>query len=314
MTNIILNDEPISPQFIQEYNATIQQELFALPIAPKKVATLQGMDLYSSDSLKDKYINAMYNISKVKPVAKDIERLIHQNKIVPCWINRGIFRLAIFKKLAPYSSQGIAGFFTPKTKQVFILMDNNIKWGFAKDKWLSSLMLHEMMHMASDKFRNQFIKTFWTELLSYYASMYADIFKTKGYNIVEETKLLIRFLFKNFEFGNHSSSTVKKYVDLVNSNFRKKSTMTETEFSIVLADFYNYIKLYFADLNQLFSQLRNYTHIYSGLKKGYTQGLGISNNESFCSQELFYPSEVIAMQIELYKGSLSKHFSVIKKL
>jgi len=314
MINIILNDPIISQQFVQEYNATIQQELFALPIAPKKVATLQGMDLYSSDNLKNKYINAMYNISKVKPVASDIERLVNNNKIVPCWINRGIFRLAIFKKLAPYSDQGIAGFYTPKTKQIYILMDNNIKWGFAKDKWLSNLMLHEMMHMASDKFKNNFIKIFWNEFVKYYTALYAEIFKTKGSNITEESKLLIRFLFKNFEFKQHTSKTIKVYLDLINRNLRKKSTLNDDEFSSVLADFYHYIKLYFSDLNSLFNQLRKFTHIYAGFNKGYENGLKVTNNLSFCSQELFYPSEVTAMYIELYQGIPSKLFSIIKKL
>jgi len=312
--DIKFKNTSIHPRLVQEYNATIQQELFALPIFPKKVATLHGMDLYSSESLRNKYINAMYNISKVKPVAADIERLVTSGKVVPCWINKGIFRLAIFKKLAPYSDQGIAGFFTPKSKQVFILMDNNIKWGFAKDKFLSDLMLHELMHMASDKFRNGFIKMFWDLLLKYYVACFEEIFKTQNQNIENECKLIIRFLFKNYEYKEFTSSTLEKYLQLVSSNFRKKSNMSENEFNSVLTDFYHYIKLYFKDLNSLFSQIRKFTHIYRGLTKGYSSGLGVNNNMSFCSQELFFPSEVIAMYIELYKGSPSKPFSIIKKL
>ncbi len=79
----------------------------------------------------------MHSISKVKPVVKDIERLINQEKIIPCWINRGLFKLAIFKKLAPRSEQGTCAFFSMSSHQIYILMDNNIKWGFAKDKWLA---------------------------------------------------------------------------------------------------------------------------------------------------------------------------------
>ncbi len=314
MIKIILDDVNIDTQFIQEYNATIQQELFALPIAPKKVASLQGMNLYSSKSLKKKYINSMYNISKIKPIAKDIERLINNEKIVPCWVNKGIFRLAVFKIFAGYSSQGIAGFFSPKTKQIFILMDNNIKWGFAKDKWLSNLMLHELMHMASDKFKNSFIRIFWGEFLSYYKIMFEEIFKTHGFDINNETKMFVRFLFKNFEYKKHSSGTIKKYLDLISRNLRKKSTLTEDEFNSVLSDFYHFIKLYFSDLNSLFNQLKKFKHIYAGLTKGYEAGLGVTNNLSFCSQELFYPSEVTAMFIELYKGPQTKLFSIIKKL
>jgi hypothetical protein len=38
------------------------------------------------------------------------------------------------------------------------------------------------------------------------------------------------------------------------------------------------------------------------------------NDQSFCGQEFFYPSEVIAMYIEFYKGNLSKPFNAIKQL
>lgn len=307
-----LNNLP--PQFVQECNATLQQELFALPIFPDKVASLNGMELYSSKSLREKYINAMYKISKVAPVAPDIERLINEGKVVPCWINRGIFRLAVFKKLAPYSSQGIAGFFTPASKQVFILMDNNIKWGFAKDKVLSDLMLHELMHMASDKFRNNFISMFFTEFIKYYSACFSEIFKTGDNNITNESKIIIRYLFANFEFKESNSSTLEKYLKLISQTLRGKSNLSSDKFNSVLTDFYHYMKLYFSDINALHSQLRNFAHIYSGLMKGYINGLDVINNASFCSQEFFYPSEIIAMYVELYKGSPSKPFSVIKKL
>jgi len=308
------NLKNISPQFVQEYNATIQRELFALPFSPEKVATLNGMELYSSAKLRQKYINAMYKISKVKPVAPDIERLIDQGKVVPCWINKGIFRLAVFKRLAPYSDQGIAGFFTPKTKQVFILMDNNIKWGFAKDKVLSNLMLHELMHMASDKFKNNFISMFFAEFIKYYNALFEEIFKTQDSNITNESKIITRYLFKNFEYKDSTSAELEKYIKLVSQLLRSKSSLSQDQFNSVLTDFYHYIKLYFQDLNSLHNQIRKFSHIYAGLTKGYKNGLAVINNMSFCSQELFYPSEIIAMYIELYKGSPSKPFSVIKKL
>jgi len=314
MQKSILKQLDIDPQLVEECNATLQQELFALPIFPKKVATLHGMDLYSSKSLRDKYINAMYNISKVKPVAKDIERLIEQGKVVPCWINKGLFKLAIFKKLAPYSEQHVCGFFTPKYKQVFILMDNNIKWGFAKDKFLSNLMLHELMHMGANKFRFNFISKFWGELISYYSACFEHIFKTGDYDITNECKVIIRFLFKNFEMKDHTSSTLEKYLKLISSSFRAKSVLKEDEFNSVLTDFYYYLKLYFRDIDSLFNQIRKFRHIYSGLEKGYSNGLNITNVDSILSQELFFPSEVIAMYVELYRGSPSKPFSVIKKL
>lgn len=303
----------ITPEFVQECNLQLQKELFALPIAPELVARLHGMELYSSENLRNKYIDAMYNISKVKPVAKDIERLINIEKIIPCWINNGIFKLGIFKKLASRADQSTAAFFSMDTKRIYILMDNNISWGFAQDKVLADLMLHELMHMASDKFKNKFIGMFWNEFILYYTALFEEIFKTKG-NIQEEIKLIIRFLFKNFEYGQHNSGTLTKYLNLINQCFRKKSYLNENEFNSVLTDFYHYIALYFKDMNALYSQLRKFVHIYRGLTQGYLRGLEMRNDQSFCGQEFFYPSEVIAMYIEFYKGNLSKPFNAIKQL
>jgi len=304
----------LTPQFIEDYNGSIQQELFALPIFPDKVATLYGMELYSSESLRKKYINAMYKISKVKSIAPDIERLVNQGKIVPCWINKGMFRLAMFKFMAPRSETGTLGFFTPKTQQIFLLMDNNISFGFANDKVLADLMIHEMMHMAANKFKNVFVKQTWNIVLNYYKAAFGYIFKAE--NIENECKLIIRFLFKNFEFNTKGdiSKFYEKYLTLVSSSFRKKSELKEDEFSEHLTNFYHFIKLYHYDKEGLFKQLRKFEHIRRGLYKGYEDGLRVKNNMSFCVQELFFPSEVVCMYIELYKGKVPNLYSMIKKL
>ena len=306
--------EEITPSFIQEYNSTIRQELFALPVAPELVATVHGLELYSSENLKHKYIESMYNISKIAPVAKDIERLINHGKIIPCWINNGLFKLAIFKKLASRSEQGTAAFFSLTTKQIYILMDNNISWGFAKDKFLSDLMLHELMHMASDRFRNKFISKFWDEFISYYTVLFEEIFKTHGNNINEDVKVIVRFLFKNFEYSGQNSTSLTKYLELINQSFRSKTNLNEDGFNSVLTDFYHYVSLFFKDLNELYKTLHKFSNIYRGLSLGYLKGLGVRNDDSFCGQEFFYPSEVIAMYVEYYKGSPSKPFSMIKQL
>ena len=220
---------------------------------------------------------------------------------------------AMFKTFGKREQSGILGFFNPTSKQIFLLIDNNITWGFGKDQILANLMIHEMMHMASDKFKNSFISMFFKEFLSYYKATFKHIFKTTD-DIDQECKLIIRFLFKKFEYGKSTSSDLEKYLKLISFNFRGKTLMNDNEFNSTLTDFYHYIKLYFKDINSLFNQLKNFQHIYSGMEQGYIKGLGVKNNSSFCSQELFYPSEIIAMYVELSKRSLSKPFAIIKKL
>lgn len=312
MENIKTTDI-INPQIVEEYNSTIQQELFALPVNPEKVASLEGFDLYSSEYLRNKYINAMYNISKVKPIAGNLEKLVNRGTIIPCWINRGILRLAIFKRYATYAEKGMAGFYHPKSGRVYILMDNNINWGFASDKFLADLMLHELMHLASDRFKNSFISMFYKELLQYYNAMFEHIFSTKG-DTFPDTKILIRFLFKNFEYKQHTEGDLKKYLTIVTKLLSGKSNYHQEVFNSTLSDFYHFLVLSLKDMNTLYNKVRQFNHIYSGLLKGYSKGLNVVNNQSFVSQELIYPSEVISMYAELYKGTPSKCLSVIKKL
>lgn len=308
--------EEITNEFLEECNKQLQQELFALPINTYEVANLDGWKLYSSDSLKRKFIESMYKISRSNPIAKDVEKMVGKSKIIPCWINKGLFGLLLFKAFAPKGTQGILGFYYPKEDQIYLLIDNNISFGFASNTRLSNLMIHESIHMSASHMKNNFIILFTPEFTAYYTAMVEFIFKTDG-EINKEVTTLFNFLFKNFEFKNvkNLKPFFEIYHKLMFDLFRNKSKLGTEEFDKTLLDFMNFIRLYFRDINGFISSLRNYTHIYRGLLSGYEKGLKVRNTTSLCIQELFFPSEIICIYSELCgKGQMSKIYRAFRSI
>ncbi len=303
-----LSDDIITDEFIEECNQQLQQELFALPFNTYEVANLDGWKLYSSDSLKRKFSESMYKVSRTKPIAKEIEDLVYKNTIVPCWINKGIFRLAIFKIFAPTGSKTVLGFYIARHDQIYLLMDNSMSFGFASNIKLANLLIHESMHMAATHMKGRFLSLFNNEITEFYKAMAEHIFKTKG-DITKEAKILTNFLFKKFEFSKEHNvrAFTNLYFKLMDKLFRKRSMLDDGEFDQVLTDYVNFVRLYFRDINRFVKSLRSNSHIYRGLLIGYEKGLKVRNNVSLCIQELFFPSEIICMYSELCgKGQLSK--------
>lgn len=305
-----LSGGEITNEFIEECNTQLQQELFALPFSTYEVANLDGWKLYSSDSLKRKFCESMEKMSKTNPISDGIRKLVYKNTIVPCWINKGIFRLLLFKVFASKGSKGTLGFYTPKEDQIYLLIDNNISFGFASNYKLAVLTVHESMHMAATHMKSGYVTLFSREIVAYYAAMIKQIFKITD-NIDKEASVLMKFLFAKFEFRSVSSAYVKTFTKMYSillvKLFRNKSKLGVEEFDKNVMDYTEFIRLYFRDINQFIQSLRKYPNITRGLKVGYENGLKVRNDISLCIQELFFPSEIIAIYSELCsKGQMSK--------
>jgi len=304
----------VPPEYIEECNQQLQQEIFALPFNTYLVANLDGWKLYSSDALKRRYKESMYKMSRTKNIADDIGRMVDDKKIIPCWINKGIFRLITFKIFAPRGAQSIAGFFTNRENQIYLLIDNNMSFGFASNNLLASLTVHESMHMACSNQRGSFVSLFREELITYYNTMFEFIFQTKG-DISKASQKIISFLFKSFEFPVNPSPAplIKKYLRLMDEELRPFSTLSMEKFDQSLKDYIDYIRLYFFHGERFYKSIRDYAHIYQGLRKGYERGLGVKGNTSLMVQEMFYPSEIICIYAELTQR-MSKVYRAFHKI
>lgn len=290
------------------------QELFALPINNKLVAKVDGIDLYSNDKLKDKYINVLSKRKETKNVSNKLSDLVTNGKVVPCWLNKGIFSLSFYKILAPSPIKGVLGFYYPEKNKFFIIIDNNITLGFASNTFLARLTMHELAHMVAHTKKSSFIKMVEKDLEMWYYHYLVELFdldvnKMKKFSSME----LVNFLFRNTELkSNFSSSVFKKYSQIVKRLCEPYTKQNKNEFEKNLHDLSFVAYIFVTDQDKFFSNLGNYKHILKPAYKAYEHSFGLRNLNTLCIQELIYPSEVISVKSETKPDS--KIYAAISKL
>jgi hypothetical protein len=297
-----MNDNVLTKEFIDNCNKQYIEEIWTVPWNTYHVANIDGMKIYTSQGLKDRFCLAMVKDKRTNKISDKIRSLVDNNKVVPAWLNKGIFSLSIFKIFAPMGSKSIMGFYTTKADQIFLLMDNNMSFGFASNKLLAGLLVHESMHMASTHLKKRYQRIFDKELTLYYSTFFKKLFDISG-DINKEVKIFYSFLFKEFEYKNTSvgslNSSITKYTDLLVRLFNNRTGLEFDKFQELLIQYMTMIKLYFINLDGFISSIRNFIQIYRPMKDAYKEGLKVKNDKSLCIQELIYPSEVICMYSEL---------------
>lgn len=322
--NTYVDIYPIYDKSILESNNI--SEIRSLPFRLTLEINIDGEKLYSSPELKSKYIEIMNNEEKTKPIISTLEKLVDNNLITPCWMNKNLFQLIKFKLFSNYAISGILGFYIKKYHRIFLLMDNNVDmslkkiWnlGKASDYWLSSLTLHEGIHMFSMTVKKRFLQFFQPELDSWYTFYFQNVFQLK---VVPEIMKGIRELYTFFytQFENNNNVEPNKYFNVVSKlldiNFRKLSQFDSNTFEQRTRDYLTFSVIALNDVNKLDSlvKTRKYDHIFKPFYMAYKKSFNMSNVNSFCFQELWYPSEVIAIMSES-KYLKSKIYSAFKKI
>jgi hypothetical protein len=182
------------------YEEEYLRELFALPIKTELIAKLESQPIYSTRKLVIKYIKAMMKRKETAPISKKIIDLIKKEKLNPCWVNKGIFSLSLFKIFGGTDKMTMAFYYPPENK-IFLLMDNNIIFGYASNKNLAKLTIHEGMHMAANNMKKRFLSHFEDELMAYYSKFFAEIFalNKKHKDFKKTIKNAYTFMFNEIE-------------------------------------------------------------------------------------------------------------------
>ena len=290
-------------------------ELFSLPISAHPVASISGVKLFSSSSLPKDYINAMGEQSKTKEIATDIERLVNKKKIIPCWLSSGVYSL-IKHKVFGESEKHIMGFFSPQHNKIFLLMDNNITFGYASNLQLANLTLHEGCHMASAQMKDSFLSLFKSELTSYYSELIKSMFALKTNVSSKEIQIFYNYIY-DFELNKNRKESVlaflRNYYTFLIDTFSKYSTNKE-EFNKKAKDVITFLSIYLkGDVGTLIASIPNFRHVIMPLYNSYKKGLGATRINSICIQELMIPSEVICVYSE-FATNLTKIHQAFKKI
>jgi len=291
------------------------KELWAVPIGLKPIVKLDGSLLYGSNKLNDKFIKALGKQSRSKGVVKEIEKLLKRKKVNICFFTKSLIGFIAWRIFIPSYIKSIRGFYDPvKTKRIYILLSNNTNiFTYASDSFMSQLIVHELMHMASHE-TTKFISTFKPELCLYYRFLFKRLFSLTDEFDDKKAEQIMLFIYKTFEKGKGklNNSLLVKYYKFLEKSLKPYSTMDDNDFDRKLLDFITLIKLYIKNIEAFFNSLRVFRHILIPMYDAYKDAFGMKNLQTICIQELIYPSEVIAIYSE--KGSLSKVNKIIKAL
>lgn len=286
------------------------KEIFVMPTNLKVVAKIDGMPLYGSDKLNEKYIKALSKSGRTKPYIEKLKKLVDKGVIVPCFLTKGIPRFYSWKLFGPSSIKSIAGFYEPiKTKKVYILISNNANmFGHVSNNFLAKLTIHELMHRTASKMGISFISTFKKELAEFYRELWSQVFSISSRKLTDSIVIpVVGYIFKNFELKTKIITTadLNKQYSVLHKVLQPLTTMPESDFDRQLASYIEVQLLFNKDIQRFFQLKGDYDNILFPIYNAYKKAFGMRNLSTLCVQELFYPSEVMAISSEQGKKKMS---------
>ena len=290
-------------------------ELFALPINLKLVAKYHGQKLFSSDDLKKKLIQLIKESPRLKPVLKEVIKLVESNKIIPIFANVGMISHFIRILHAFTEDSNTAAFYSPETNKIYILIDNNINiLGYVNNDFMAKLVLHEIIHMVANSKPNYFIVSFKPQLLIFYKELFSIIFKLKD---SKKSDLIIEDIYKSmFSSIELNGSIHFKSFRIKFNSLKKYSSFSSIQFDEVLLDYFRIIKFHHTNQEDMIYNNKRYQYILQAPYHVYKSKFGFVPTGQYsiqrfmksCLQELSMPSEVICtlseykLQPEIYNA------------
>ena len=278
---------------------SIQEAYGLAPFKLKVVDKMHGISMYSSDSVKKKFINAIDNTRILKPIKDEIEFLVEKGQILPVFASKNLVQYISHKLFSHPGEKSIMGMFSSEKNKVYIILDNNVSGIFfhLSNKDSASLIFHELQHYAAWNLRERYLGALNVEL-------------NQG-----ELSRIISFMFTNSEMKkNIPNNFLKEYAELLHSIISKKIN-DEAKSQQMVTKLLMVVHLYLSDSNRFFDSLRrkdkNVMDVYTALWNSY-RAIGVKNPRSTVIQELLYPSEISAIQCQY--SPTSENYKLIKLL
>ena len=288
------------------------REMAFVPIKLKKVDTLWGHDVYSSKNLRKKFLTAVAQQKYSKPIYKNIENLTEKGIIIPCYSSKNIVQLAL-KKIFRKSGFPFAAIYSGSHNKVFITFEPNTKYlVYARDKWLSILLLHELIHLSSANlpgFFNLHRQTF----VKYFNHVINDYFDIEISSVKAEK--IAKFFYDQAIADGTLSAQRKQLIGFLEKNIGVELSKNHME-DRTIKNFIGAAYLYYVNdvkYLKLYDEGKGIVNdLAASLEFAYKK-IGIPFNPSnIYAQEIFYPSEIICMEC-MYKPK-RRHFDSVKPL
>ncbi len=295
-------------------------ELFAPPSSESNVAVIvDGQKMYTSKELKIKFIKALMKNTKGKKVAKSFMNLVKNNKVIPCWYDKGLLSFLkrkihdkIYEPDRGSIERGNFAFYSPTADVIIIFLQESSVFGYINNHWLTKLTIHEVLHMVSKKLGNRFLSLFKDELDTYYTELFTSIFYLdKNSKVKDEVRNIYSFIHKKIELPiKASGSTFVDYRGMILERLKPHSNLADDIFYERVSAFFNVIKFFLRDEQLYINNMKNYRDIVNPLYMSYKKIA--ESPKTMCIQELLAPSEVIGIMSEFVDSS--KVIKAIKML
>ena len=180
MDKLTKNTKLLNKYLKEEYIVIMEtkkiREDYVFPIHLKYVDTIHGIKLYSSEALKKKFVEIISGAFKDSEISKKISDLVSQDKLVPCFVISGMFKMLV-SKITGKKKNEIAGTYHAEKDKTFVLIDMAQYKMFApSNDELIRTTIHELVHMS---FRNNWKKLFplfIDEVVKFFLVFYKDYF------------------------------------------------------------------------------------------------------------------------------------------
>ncbi len=299
-------------------------ELFAPPVGLHSIPIF-GTSVYTSSYLRQSFLKSMYKVDKIKPLIDNLIKLVNNNIIIPCFLTKNIVSTILFR-LKPIDRvrneeqyfreefRQVFGFYESDSNKIYLLISNSInKFGIVSNELVSEILIHEMCHMSAKNDPIKFVNIVRKKLFDCYYFYFKDTFKLSGVFDIE-IEDIIKFLFVKFEKENSidNKSLLKYYKKLM--ALKSYSSLDSKTFDKFINDYIVIIKLFTKSFKIFIKNISNFKHILSNLDLSYKNTFGGLDIKNIAIQELFFPSEVIAVASEIPSSNIMNDIYKIFKL
>ena len=289
-------------------------ELFALPIGLKLAVKIDNIQLYTSDTIKERYRDSIAKSRITSKVSQEINMLIDKGKIVPCFASSGMITFIRNKMISTtkqvlgklptnffvkqFSSLAL-GFYMPEEKKLVVIVDNSVSFsGLAgsDNDIIARITAHELIHMVASENGGKFLSIFKDEFNSFYKKLFEYALKLKDVPD-KDIESVYKFFFNVCERKGTFSlySIYKKFMGL-----KQYSSLNEEEYKLSCVNYIRAVKTWSMDPNLFKRKIETeFLDIVRGIHNGYKLAFGGVSYDVLYGQELVFPSEVIAVSTEI---------------
>ena len=288
-------------------------ELFSIPIGLKPTVKIDDVQLYGSHSLDKNYKKSIAKSESAGYAADQISRLVDIGKVNPCYLNKGIIRVLLWKVLVIHPIKSILAFFSPGTNKIYILIDNNISIvGYIPNKFLGNLTIHETCHMSCFSDYMGFFNIFSQDFINYYSNYFKLLFKMDS---VPEKKIRdFAFVLVKSESQKGRRTVILPIIEKFLESLRKYSKQPKDEFDRLKNMYLFMCRVIMSPwTEQSMRDIGNSRDVIVPLYKSYQTSFGFKTRHILHCQEVVTASEVICVYSEVApKDKIISELSLIK--